>query len=79
MWYSSWGTEQLFDLADDPHELHNLASDPHYESALKKARGYLIAELEGREEGFVDEGDLVTGRPVHAVLTQPHPPLDEGR
>lgn len=79
VWYSSWGTEQLFDLADDPHELHNLASDPHYESALKKARGYLIAELEGREEGFVDEGDLVTGRPVHAVLTQPHPPLDEGR
>lgn len=61
IWFSQSGEEQLFHLTDDPDELHNLAADPGYSSDLKMWRSKLIAELNGREEGYVCEGKLVIG------------------
>ena len=66
VWGSSRGVEQLFDLVADPGELRNLVkSEPEL---LELWRSRLIQDLTGREEGFVADGKLVTGRPVTAIL-----------
>lgn len=68
VWGSGKGVEQLFDLVEDPGELHNLARDPDRRQDRDLWRGRLIEALTGREEGFVVDGELVTGRPVTAIL-----------
>jgi iduronate 2-sulfatase len=49
--YSQWVEgergEVLFDEQADPHELRNLAADPHYAAALAEMRG-LLKDLPGR-------------------------------
>lgn len=69
VWFSGSGTEQLFNLDDDPNELRDLARAGGHESRVKRWRSLLVKELKGREEGFVRGGKLVTGRPVRAVLS----------
>lgn len=69
VWISGTGREQLFDMENDPHELHNLAVDPAYSDVLTAHRAELIRHLEDREEGFVQDGKLVSGRPVNTVLS----------
>lgn len=64
VWFSGDGHEQLFDLEADPHELHDLAGEEPAE--LARHRALLIAELTGREEGFVVDGELVPGRPLRS-------------
>ncbi len=68
LWGSAKGIEELFDLRNDPDELHNLAPLPDQGDLLAMWRGRLIHELTGREEGFVHDGRLVTGRPVVTIL-----------
>lgn len=68
LWASGWGSEELFDLQTDPGELHNLAGDPAHAGLLARWRRRLIQDLAGREEGFVHDGELVTGRPVTTIL-----------
>ncbi|MBA2277318.1 MAG: arylsulfatase [Chloroflexia bacterium] len=68
IWLSGTGHEQLFDLDIDPHELHDLASDPAATDRLAHWRHLLIAELAGREEGFTDGSRLIPGRPVDPCL-----------
>lgn len=65
VWMSGSGVEQLFDLQADPHEKRNLAAEPTYLPELRRWRTALIGFLADREEGFVHEGRLVPGRPVH--------------
>ncbi|MDO4412586.1 arylsulfatase [Cutibacterium sp.] len=79
IWMSGSGKEQLFDLKADPRQLHDLSDDPSHAHQLDHGRRLLIAELTGREEGFVHDGSLVTGRPVGCVLEHPTPPPAEGR
>jgi arylsulfatase A-like enzyme len=68
VWYSQTGLEQLFDLVDDPQELHNLAdSQPE---RVHSWRGKLIRELADREEGYVRDSRLVVGRPPQAILAE---------
>jgi arylsulfatase len=68
IWFSGSGTEQLFDLSKDPNELHDLAEDSSYTTALEDSRRALIHELTGREEGFTDGKLLISGRPIRACL-----------
>ncbi len=67
-WYSQTGKEQLFDLKNDPKELHDLSDDPAYAAECAKLRGYLIEALTGREEGMVEDGKLVVGRTYRPLL-----------
>lgn len=66
-WFSQSGREQLFDLLADPQEKHDLSTERPQVVADFRCR--LAAELEGREEGYVQAGSLVPGRPVRAVLS----------
>jgi arylsulfatase A-like enzyme len=67
-WYSQTGYEQLFDLQNDPQECHDIAADQPETTAMWRAR--LVQELEGREEGYVQNGQLVTGRPASPILKE---------
>jgi arylsulfatase A-like enzyme len=68
VWRSGCGREQLFDLREDPQELRDLMRRPASAARAGRWRQALAAELAGREEGFVEEGRLVPGRPVAACL-----------
>jgi arylsulfatase A-like enzyme len=67
-WASEHGTEELFDLAADPHELHNLAAVDSYADVLSLWRSRLVGALAGREEGYVADGCLVAGRKPVTIL-----------
>jgi arylsulfatase A-like enzyme len=69
VWYSGTGLEQLFDLDADPTECRDLAALAERSDRVASWRAKLIGELAGREEGFVEDGRLVTGRPVDPVLS----------
>jgi arylsulfatase A-like enzyme len=68
IWFSQSGVEQLFDLSADPNEQRNLAAARP--DVIAEWRRRLIAELDGREEGYVEHGRLVAGRKPTAVLTR---------
>jgi arylsulfatase len=68
IWFSQTGKEQLFDLKQDPREQNNLIHLKGHEEIRQTLRGLLIQELTGREEGYVQDGDLVSGRSVRSVL-----------
>jgi arylsulfatase len=67
-WYSQTGVEQLFNLVEDPQELHNLA--PSQPDLVAAWRERLVRELTGREEGYVQDGQLVVGRPPQRILAE---------
>ncbi|HKJ28132.1 MAG TPA: arylsulfatase [Anaerolineales bacterium] len=69
VWMSSSGVEQLFNLDDDPDELNDLVLTGDGGERITLWRSRMIAELAGREEGFVQDGQLVVGRPVHPCLS----------
>jgi len=46
--------EQLFDLDNDPGELHNAAVDPAYSDILAKWRKEIVTILDARGEGYTD-------------------------
>jgi arylsulfatase len=69
VWLSGTGHEQLFDLDEDPQELHDLARDPSAADRVARWRQVLIEELTGREEGFTDGERLIPGRPVRPCLS----------
>jgi arylsulfatase A-like enzyme len=68
VWFSDDGREQLFDLQSDPQERHDLAVAGSQAAELGRWRQALVAALQGREEGFVQNGQLVPGRPVQPCL-----------
>jgi arylsulfatase A-like enzyme len=70
VWLVDSGTEQLFDLVNDPNERHNLIASADYAQRVPYWRSRLMAELTGRPEGFTDGKQLVPGRPYGATL--PH-------
>jgi arylsulfatase A-like enzyme len=47
-------TEELYDLQNDPDELHNLVAKPEYQDGLAKFRTDTIKELKRTRAGFVD-------------------------
>ncbi len=68
IWFSGTGTEQLFDLRKDPQELHDVVKEERYSDVVKKLRQNLVNELTDREEGFVENNKLVTGRLAKSYL-----------
>ena len=69
IWHAGTGREQLFHLAEDPNELYDLAGRQAAAGKLFELRTHLIAELQGRPEGFVQSGQLAPGCDVDAVLS----------
>lgn len=52
--------EELYDLANDPDEVHNLAQLPEHQTKLKAMRAALgVWQLEIGDLGFIPESDLV--------------------
>jgi len=52
------GREQLFDMTQDPGELHNLAGQSAHESLLKEWRQRMVQHLAERGAEFVSDGRL---------------------
>jgi choline-sulfatase len=52
------GEEQLFDLANDPGEIHDLAKVAAHEESLATWRARMVAHLEHRGEAWVKDGQL---------------------
>lgn len=71
IWFSQSGQEQYFDLCADPKETHNAINDAKYAARIAYLRSLLVKELDGREEGYVADGKLVTGRKPQTVLMNP--------
>lgn len=69
IWFSQSGEEQFFDLAADPAELVDASRNPAHADRVALWRERLVRELEGREEGYVQDGRLVVGREPLACLS----------
>lgn len=67
IWNCATGKEEYFDLEKDPREL--AGDDGKHEDRKKILRDILINELEQREEGFVEDGKLIPGRPYPPTLS----------
>jgi arylsulfatase A-like enzyme len=60
VWNPVTGEESLFDLGSDPVETRNLAGDPDHADRTDDLRAALVDRLDGRSEGFVEDGELRT-------------------
>jgi arylsulfatase A-like enzyme len=58
MWFSDDDMEFLFDLQNDPHDLHDLADDPAWQPQLRTARERLVSWLEAHDDPHVEDGKL---------------------
>ncbi|NKB65931.1 MAG: arylsulfatase [Candidatus Latescibacteria bacterium] len=67
IWYSQSGRQLLFDLTQDPTEMNDLSGSRP--DRVQHWRSRLQEELAGREEGFVQDGELVAGRPQSPTLS----------
>ena len=65
---SQTGREQLFDLNEDPQEMHDLAPDSAAAPTLAEWRARMVDRLRDRPEGFVDGDRLVAGRPHRQMV-----------
>jgi arylsulfatase A-like enzyme len=89
IYYAGGNVTQLFDLQEDPRELHNLAACPEHADTLDRLTARLIEELYGSDEQWLQEGRLVglPARPNQPVPNRglygqrgshwPPPPRDE--
>jgi arylsulfatase A-like enzyme len=71
IWRPHDGSEQLFDLSNDPHEKNDLASDARHADTTKLWRERLIERLKKRPEGFVEGNRLVAGRECPKFIGKP--------
>ena len=67
IWLPRIGVEQFFNLENDPGETRNLIEDPACREEIETWRGYLIAELAGRDCGWVKNGSLFC--PAEALVS----------
>jgi len=72
IYFAHDGREQLFDLAKDPAELHDLSGDPAGAALLKQWRRRMVEHLSERGEDFVSGGKLVLRK--KKLLYSPHYP-----
>ncbi|MDO8681901.1 MAG: arylsulfatase [Armatimonadota bacterium] len=71
--YSAYnGSQQLFDMDNDPGEEHDLSADPIYSENLKQWRVRMVEHLSERGQRYVKNGDLVI-RPEGDLYSQNYP------
>ncbi len=73
IWHSDDGSEQLFNLDDDPNELNDLSDS----ADLDPWRRRLIEKLKGRPEGFTDGAKLIPGRAHEMTMAHVSAPLSD--
>lgn len=77
IWNFNNGTEQLFDLTKDPHELKNIAENRKYRKVLEKMREAMVSHLSERGEPYVKDGKLmIVEKPI---LYSPNFPKKQNR
>jgi arylsulfatase A-like enzyme len=74
--------EELYDTANDPHQINNLASDPQQTARVKKMRKLLRAwMLDVKDMGFIPECDLaerIKGTTAYELArSDKAPPLEQ--
>ena len=72
IFHAQEGEEQLFHLAEDPHEMSNLVGVGKHEVELRKWRNHLIEHLSERGDRFVKNGKLAL-RPQGMMLSPNFP------
>lgn len=55
----------------DPCESANLIEDPARVECIAELRAHLVEELDGREEGYVQNSELAAGRTPAVYLGKP--------
>lgn len=66
IWYPVGNHIQLFDLKNDPREMHDLGTDPSCEKVRERLSSLLIENLYGKDLDWVKEGKLV-GEPAKDI------------
>jgi arylsulfatase A-like enzyme len=74
--------EELYDVKNDPHQIHNLAGDPAYNDKLVELRGILLAEVKKNfDTGLMPEPEMLRlsgGRTPYEAAHDPQVfPIDE--
>lgn len=69
---------QLFDMQNDPREMHDLARDPAHEGTRRKLTEMLKSELYGSDMAWMKDGELV-GTPDRPYKWAPHRSLNSQR
>lgn len=60
IWQDSKPCEELYDIEDDPEEIHNLADDPDFQEIKEQMRKKLFDwMIETRDLGLLDETEVV--------------------
>jgi arylsulfatase A-like enzyme len=71
IWYPAGNRLQLFDLAEDPWELHDLAGDPGAAAVRDRLASELVGRLYGEDLQWIEAGRLV-GMPEPALTAPPN-------
>jgi len=67
------GRQQLFDLQQDPNELHDLADQLQHAALVKEWRRKMVAHLQVRGQPWVRDGDLaLQAKPVKRRANNPN-------
>ena len=77
IYHACSGREQLFDLKNDPGELHNLADNPDSQKLLRQWRNRLVKHLAERGKPFVDGDKLLIRK--SSMLYGPNYPGSTGQ
>lgn len=59
IYYAAGNRSQLFDLENDPQELHDLSEQPEHQATRKELTARLIDELYGSDQAWITDGKLV--------------------
>jgi arylsulfatase A-like enzyme len=69
--YGKRPREELFDLRNDPHQMHNVAVESEYATVVDKLRQQLLAELEkSGDPRLVDDGKFFETPPLAGPLPE---------